>query len=100
VVSDHRNRAAVYMSRCWLSNMVKLVQIQVRISLRRAAILAGSGAKAGGAAGGVPDGPLPTIGEGMKHSKSGRSLAEALSNLEQVLLPASCLWPPVLPAEE
>jgi hypothetical protein len=62
---------------------------QVRISLRRAAILAGAGAADGSDA---ADGGLPPIAEGsMKHSKSARSLAEALSSLEQVPLPAFCV---------
>jgi hypothetical protein len=62
----------------------------VRISLRRAAILVDSSGAAGGSS--EADGGLPPIAEGsMKHSRSARSLAEALSSLEQVPLPASCL---------
>lgn len=62
--------------------------MQVRISLRRAAILAGAGAADGSSE--PADGALPPISEGsLKHSKSTRSLAEALSSLEQVHPPSS-----------
>lgn len=57
-----------------------MTDLQVRISLRQAAILQDGSAPAAG--GVVP----PT---GMKHSKSAHSLAEALSSLEQVTFPTA-----------
>lgn len=56
----------------------------MRISLRRAAILADGGGAADGSSE-PANVRLPAISEGsMRHSKLARSLVEALSSLEQV----------------